>query len=68
MTFSVNNVLQAKIKKGKMKKIDLLSWRMNSSYNFAADSMQLANLRSNIRSKLARKLNLDLNDTRFLFL
>ena len=64
MTFSVNNVLQAKIKKGEdEKKIDLLSWRMNSSYNFAADSMQLANLRSNIRSKLARKLNLDLSMT-----
>ena len=36
---------------------------MNSSYNFAADSMQLANLRSNIRSKLAGKLNLDLSMT-----
>ena len=36
---------------------------MNSSYNFAADSMHLANLRSNIRSKLARKLNLDLSMT-----
>ena len=64
MTFSVNNIFQAKIKKGEEeKKIDLLSWRMNSSYNFAADSMQLANLRSNIRSKLAGKLNLDLSMT-----
>jgi len=64
MTFSVNNIFQAKIKKGEEeKKIDLISWRMNSSYNFAADSMQLANLRSNIRSKLAGKLNLDLSMT-----
>ena len=64
MTFSVNNIFQAKIKKGEEeKKIDLISWRMNSSYNFAADSMHLANLRSNIRSKLAGKLNLDLSMT-----
>ena len=38
------------------KKIDLLSWRMSTSYNFAADSIRLANLRSNIRSKIAKKL------------
>ena len=64
MTFSVNNIVQAKVKKGdEEKKIDLLSWRMNSSYNFAADSMHLANLRSNIRSKLAGKLNLDVSMT-----
>ena len=64
MTFSVNNIFQAKIKNGAdEKKVDLFSWRMNSSYNFAADSMQLANLRSNIRSKLAGKLNLDLSMT-----
>tara|TARA_B100001248_G_scaffold126637_1_gene94957 strand:- start:1943 stop:2977 length:1035 start_codon:yes stop_codon:yes gene_type:complete len=64
MTFSVNNIIQAKIKKGEdEKKVDLLSWRMNSSYNFAADSMQLANLRSSIRSKLVGKLNLDLSMT-----
>ena len=64
MTFSVNNIFQAKIKNGAdEKKVDLFSWRMNSSYNFAADSMQIANLRSNIRSKLAGKLNLDLSMT-----
>ena len=36
---------------------------MNSSYNFAADSMNLANLRSSLRSKIAGKLNLDLSMT-----
>ena len=36
---------------------------MNSSYNFAADSMRLANLRSSVRSKIAGKLNLDLSMT-----
>ena len=64
MNFSLNNVFQAKVKKGEdEKKIDLLSWRMSSSYNFAADSMNLANLRSTVRSKIAGKLSLDLNMT-----
>lgn len=64
MNFSLNNVFQAKVKKGEEdKKIDLLSWRMSSSYNFAADSMNLTNLRSTLRSKIAGKLNLDLNMT-----
>ena len=62
MTFGLNNIFQAKVKKGdEEKKIDLLSWRMSSSYNFAADSMKLANLRSSVRSKIAGKLNLDLS-------
>jgi len=64
MSFSLNNVFQAKVKKGdEEKKVDLLSWRMSSSYNFAADSMNLSNLRSTVRSKIAGKLNLDLNMT-----
>jgi len=64
MTFSLNNSFQAKMKSGKeAKKVDLFTWRMNSSYNFVADSMNLANLRSGIRSKIANKLNLDLSLT-----
>ena len=64
MNFSINNIFQAKVKRGENeKKIDLLNWRMNSSYNFAADSMHLSNLRSSLRSKLAGKLNLDANLT-----
>ena len=64
MTFGLNNIFQAKVKKGdENKKVDLLSWRMSSSYNFAADSMKLANLRSSVRSKIAGKLNLDLSMT-----
>ena len=64
MTFSLNNVFQAKVnKEDEDKKVDLLSWRMSSSYNFAADSMNLSNLRSTLRSKIAGKLNLDLNMT-----
>ena len=64
MNFGLNNVFQAKVKNGdKEKKVDLLSWRMSSSYNFAADSMHLANLRSSVRSKISGKLNLNLNMT-----
>ena len=64
MNFGLNNIFQAKVKKGdKEKKVDLLNWRMNSSYNFAADSMKFANLRSSVRSKIAGKLNLDLSMT-----
>lgn len=64
MTFSLNNSFQAKMKSGEEeKKVDLLTWRMSSNYNFAADSMNLANLRSSIRSKIAGKLNLDLSFT-----
>ncbi len=62
MSFSLNNIYQAKIIKGeKDKKIDLFNWRMNGSYNFAADSLNLSNIRSSIRSKIAGKLNLDLS-------
>ena len=68
MTFGMNNVFQAKVKKGdEDKKVDLLSWRMNSSYNFAADSMNLANLRSSLRSKIAGKLILDLSMTHDIY-
>ena len=61
MTFSLNNVFQAKKMDGdKEKKIDLFSWRMNTSYNFVADQFPLANLSSSLRAKVAKKLNLDL--------
>ena len=64
MNFSLNNVFQAKVLKGdEEKKVDLLSWRMSSSYNFAADEYHLASLRSSLRSKIARKLNLDFSMT-----
>tara|TARA_B110000196_G_scaffold101072_1_gene87824 strand:+ start:23 stop:3553 length:3531 start_codon:yes stop_codon:yes gene_type:complete len=64
INFSLNNIFQAKtIKDEEEKKIDLFSWRMSSSYNFAADKYKLANLRSSVRSKLFGKLNLDLSMT-----
>ena len=61
ITFSLNNVFQAKkIHGDKEKKIDLFSWRMNTSYNFMADQFPLANLSSSLRAKVTKKLNLDL--------
>ena len=46
---------------GKEKKLELFSWRMNTSYNFANDKFPLANLSSSIRAKVAKKMNLDLS-------
>jgi hypothetical protein len=64
MSLSLNNVFQAKVGEDEEeKKIDLFSWKMSTSYNFVADSMNLANLRSSIRTKLGKKLNLDLSMT-----
>ena len=64
VNFSLNNIFQAKtILNEEEKKIDLFSWRMSSSYNFAADKYNLSNLRSSLRSKLFGKLNLDLSMT-----
>ena len=62
MTFSLNNIFQAKtIEDGKEKKVELFSWRMNTSYNFANDKYPLANLSSSARAKIAKKMNLDLS-------
>jgi len=62
MTFSLNNIFQAKtIEDGKEKKMELFSWRMNTSYNFANDKYPLSNLSSSIRAKIAKKMNLDLS-------
>ena len=64
MSLSLNNVFQAKIgEDDDVKKIDLFSWRMSTSYNFVADSLKFANLRSSVRTKLGKKLNLDLSMT-----
>ena len=61
MTFSLNNIFQAKtMDDGKEKKVELFSWRMNTSYNFANDKFPLANLSSSVRAKIAKKMNLDL--------
>jgi len=64
INLSLNNIFQAKMMHNEEEtKIDLLSWRLSTSYNFAADEFNLSNLRSSIRSKLFGKLNLDLSMT-----
>lgn len=68
MTFGFNNIFQAKILKDEEeRKIDLLNWRINSGYNFAADSLHFSNIRSSLRSKILGKLNLDLSMTHDLY-
>ena len=64
MNISVNNVFQAKVKSlDEEKKIDLFSWRMSTSYNFVSEEFQLANLQSSIRTKIGKKLSLDIRMT-----
>jgi tetratricopeptide (TPR) repeat protein len=61
INISVRNLFQAKVQDGEEeRKIDnLLTWNMNTSYNFAADEFRLAKLRSTFRAGWLKKLNLD---------
>ncbi|MCJ7800971.1 MAG: hypothetical protein MUP82_01285, partial [Candidatus Marinimicrobia bacterium] len=64
LNFSLNNVFQTKIIKGESEqKVDLLSWRLSTNYNFAAEEFKLSNLTSSIRTGLAKALNLDISLT-----
>ena len=65
MGFSLNNQFQAKIqdKENNFTKVDLLIWNMNSSYNFAADSMNLSPVRSSLRTTLPGGFKLDVSMT-----
>ena len=64
LNFSLNNVFQTKFGEGESaKKIDLLSWRVSSNYNFAKDEFNLSNLRSSIRTGLSKTLKLDISMT-----
>ena len=64
LNFSLNNVFQTKIIDGESeKKIDLLSWRLSTNYNFAAEEFKLSNLRSTIRTGLSKSLKLDISFT-----
>ena len=69
MSISLNNQFQAKILNpdNQFYKIDLLSWNLNSSYNFAADSLKLAPVRSSIRTTLPGGFKLDLSMTHDLY-
>ena len=69
ISFSLNNLFQAKILKDEnyFSKIDLFNWNMNSSYNFASDSLNLAPIRSTIRTTLPGGFKLDISMTHDLY-
>ncbi|MEE9162864.1 MAG: putative LPS assembly protein LptD [Candidatus Neomarinimicrobiota bacterium] len=59
--FSVSNLFQAKqVKDGEEIKTNLLTWNMSSSYNFTADSLRLAPIRSSFRSPFLQRLRVDI--------
>ncbi|MCH7851653.1 MAG: hypothetical protein IIC41_02585 [Candidatus Marinimicrobia bacterium] len=62
ISLSVINLFQAKQEiDGKEYKPTILRWNMSTSYNFAADSLNLAPIRSSFRSPFLDKLNLDIS-------
>ena len=62
MTFSLNNLFQGKvIRDDEEKKIDLFRVNFNTGYNFAADSLRMADLNTSFQSKPIRNLNMTLN-------
>ena len=59
--FSLSNLFQAKqVRDGEEIKTTLLNWNMSSSYNFTADSLRLAPIRSSFRSPFLQRLRVDL--------
>lgn len=64
LNFSLNNVFQTKIINGEQEtKVDILSWRLSTNYNFAADEFKLSNLSSSVRTGLGKGLKLDISLT-----
>ncbi len=64
LNFSLNNVFQTKLVDGEAEhKIDILSWRLATNYNFADEEFKLSNLTSSIRTGLTKALNLDISLT-----
>lgn len=64
LNFSLNNVFQTKIINGESEnKVDILSWRLSTNYNFAADEFNLSNLTSSIRTGLSKSLKFDISLT-----
>jgi hypothetical protein len=62
INFSLNNIFQTKIIDGESeRKIDLLSWRLSTNYNYAADEFKLSNLTSSIRTGLSKSLKFDVS-------
>jgi lipopolysaccharide assembly outer membrane protein LptD (OstA) len=69
MTFSLNNLFQAKLLRGEEeRKIDnLLTLNVNTRHNFAADSLRWAPISTSIRTQLSRKLVLNVNTSHDLY-
>ena len=64
ISLGLNNVFQAKIKSGdSYKKIDFLTWSLNSGYNAVADSLKFSTIRSSIRTNIPGGLKLDISMT-----
>ena len=66
---NLNNQFQVKVKdiENNYIKFDILTWNINTSYNFAADSLNLSTIRSSIRTTLPGGFNLDLSMTHDLY-
>lgn len=62
ISISVTNLFQAKQEiDGQEYKPTILRWNMGTSYNFTADSLNMAPIRSSFRSPFLDKLNLDIS-------
>ena len=61
---SLQNLFQMKIRKNDgIDKVDLLSWRMKTAYNAAADSLKWSTLRSTFKTTIPGGLKLDISAT-----
>jgi len=61
---SLQNLFQMKIRKDeKIDKVDLLSWRMETAYNGAADRLRWSTLRSTFKTTIPGGLRLDISTT-----
>ncbi|MEE9466631.1 MAG: putative LPS assembly protein LptD [Candidatus Neomarinimicrobiota bacterium] len=64
VSISVSNQFQSKREiDDKEVKSDLLTWNMSTAYDFTADSLNLAPIRSSLRSPFLKMLNLDISMT-----
>lgn len=62
LNFGLSNLFQMKLGQGeKEKKIDLFNLDFRSSYNFAADSLKLANLSTSFRANPKKDLSVSMN-------
>lgn len=64
ISISLQNLFQMKIRnQDKIEKIDLLSWKMHTGYNAAADSLKWSAIRSTLKTTIPGGLKLDVSAT-----